>query len=215
MLFPTEPGMHALLLDGPEGKIQVNLSIPEKTQWDKIALVGHPHPLHDGTMDNKVVTSTGRAILDLHIPVIRFNFRGVGQSTGLFDHGMGEAQDMLWLLKQWRSQFPKSQIFLSGFSFGSFVAFQVAQQIDVQCLILIAPPVKRFNFDLKQIDTHPNVIFQGDNDEVVSALEVKSFADGFIPAVPIEWFVDTGHFFHGKLVQLKDVVQKWIHLCLN
>lgn len=215
MLFPKEPGMHALLLQGPAGQIQVSLSIPDEVQWDKIALVGHPHPLHDGTMDNKVVTTTGRAILALNIPVIRFNFRGVGQSTGEFSHGLGEAQDMLWILQQWRHQFPHSQIYLSGFSFGSYVAFQVAQQIDVRCLILIAPPVQRFNFDLGKITRYPDVVFQGDVDEVVAADDVKRFTEKFIPAIPMEWFAETGHFFHGKLVQLKDAVQKWILLCSN
>ena len=215
MLFPKEPGMHAMLLQGPDGTIQVSLSIPDDVQWDKVALVGHPHPLHDGTMDNKVVTTTGRAILALNIPVIRVNLRGVGQSTGQFANGLGEAQDMLWILQQWRHQFPQSKIYLSGFSFGSYVAFQVAQQIDVECLILIAPPVARFNFDLAKMKRFPDVVFQGDMDEVVAADVVEKFTKKFVPTIPMEWFAETGHFFHGKLVQLKDAVQKWILLCSN
>lgn len=215
MIFPTDSGTHALFLNGPNGLIQVGLSIPENPNWSHFALVGHPHPLFDGTMNNKVVTTTARAMLGLNMPVLRFNFRGVGQSEGVFDHGLGESADMLWILQQWQKQFINARIFLSGFSFGSYVAFRVAQQMDVHSLILIAPPVERFDFDLTQLRTRPDVIFQGDADEVVSAEQVKQFATAFSPPIPMEWFLDTGHFFHGKLVQLKQAVEKWGGACLN
>lgn len=207
-------GHHRLLIQGPKNIIEVVVSVPQQVNTQYFALIGHPHPLQEGTMDNKVVTTTGRSLLTLHFPVIRFNFRGVGQSGGVFDHGLGETDDMVYLIGLWRQAYPQAQLILSGFSFGSYVAFRTAQVVQPRCLILIAPPVHRFQYDLTAVTSAPLVIFQGDIDEVVPANDVAGFAKNFEPSVPVEWFQDTGHFFHGKLIELRDAVEKWVQKCI-
>jgi alpha/beta superfamily hydrolase len=207
-------GHHCLLVNGPQNQIEVVVSVPEQVNTDYFVLIGHPHPLQEGTMDNKVVTTTGRSLLTLQFPVIRFNFRGVGQSGGEFDHGIGETDDMVYLINLWQQAYPHAKLILAGFSFGSYVAFRAAQVVHPQCLILIAPPVHRFTYDLTQLKSLPTVIFQGDIDEVVPADEVARFAKSFDAPIPLEWFQDTGHFFHGKLIQLREAVVKWVQTCL-
>lgn len=207
-------GHHRLLIQGPKNIIEVVVSVPEQVDTKFFALIGHPHPLQEGTMDNKVVTTTGRSLLTLHFPVIRFNFRGVGQTGGEFDQGVGETEDMVYLIHLWQQAYPAAKLILSGFSFGSYVAFRAAQVVNPQCLILIAPPVHRFTYDLTQVKSLPTVIFQGDIDEVVPAQEVAQFAQSFEQPIPLEWFLDTGHFFHGKLIELREAVVKWVQRCL-
>ncbi len=207
-------GHHRLLIQGPKTQIEVVVSVPESVNTQYFSVIGHPHPLQEGTMDNKVVTTTGRTLLSINIPVIRFNFRGVGQSTGTFDHGIGETDDMVFLIHLWQKAYPNSQLILGGFSFGSYVAFRAAQITAPKFLLLIAPAVHRFTYDLTKACVYPNVIFQGDIDEVVPADEVAQFAKAFNPEIPIEWFPETGHFFHGKLVDLKDAILKWMKTCL-
>ena len=206
------PGHHELTIQGPAGNMEVVVSIPENCQEDWVALVAHPHPLQEGTMNNKVVTTTGRQLLILQIPVIRFNFRGVGASAGEFDHGIGETEDLLHIIRLWQHAFPNARWILAGFSFGSFVAFRAAQIIKPDYLLLIAPPVHRFTYELAQDVFAPTVIFQGSDDEVVPAEEVAEFAKRFNPDVAVEWFPETGHFFHGKLLDLKAAINKWIKL---
>ena len=207
-----QPGQHERLIAGPAGEMEVVISIPEHCRHDWIALVAHPHPLQEGSMHNKVVTTTAKALLHRQVPIIRFNFRGVGQSAGQFDHGIGETDDVLHLLNVWQQAYPQARIILTGFSFGSFVAFRAAQTVLPAYLLLIAPPVHRFAYQLSQDTYRPTVIFQGSDDEVVPAAEVDAFAKCFCPELPIEWFTATGHFFHGKLLDLKAAIDKWILL---
>lgn len=207
-------GHHEYLLNGPSGLIELGLSIPEYANYEYFAIVGHPHPLQEGTMNNKVVTTTAKALFFANIPVIRFNFRGVGKSQGEFDNGHGETEDMLYLIHEWRKIYPHAKLLLAGFSFGSFIAFKAAQLTQVLGLLLIAPPVFRFDFKLEQLKFVPDLILMGDNDEVVSPKDVKDFADSCSPEIEIKWFEDTGHFFHGKLIILREAVESWINLCL-
>jgi uncharacterized protein len=206
------PGHHELSIEGPAGRMEVVVSIPENCRTNWVALVAHPHPLQEGTMNNKVVTTTGRSLLNHQVPVIRFNFRGVGASDGLFDHGIGETTDLLFLVNLWQQAYPQAKWILAGFSFGSFVAFSAAQSVRPAFLVLIAPPVHRFDYELGDDVFVPTVIFQGSDDEVVPATEVALFAKRFRPEVAMEWFPETGHFFHSKLIDLKNALDKWIKL---
>ena len=207
-------GHHSLILSNHPYNIEVAVYVPENVNTNYVALVAHPHPLQEGTMDNKVVVTVARALAAINMPVIRFNFRGVGQSTGTFDKGLAETDDLIKLIKLWQTAYPQSEVYLAGFSFGSYVAFRAAQQIIPKFLLLIAPPVQRFAYHNLPTNCHPTVIFQGIDDDVVAVNEVVKFAHEFQPHIPVERFEATGHFFHGKLIALKEATQRWVKPCL-
>lgn len=202
------PGVYPLSIPGIAGNIELELTVPPSANWHYVAILGHPHSLQGGTMNNKVVTTLVRAYKELAIPSIRFNFRGVGQSDGEYDAGLGESEDMLLLSRLWRQAFPTAVVFFAGFSFGSYVAYRAAaayqQQIaNETCLITIAPPVHHYDYTEFALKSMPWVIVQGDDDEVVPAQLVYDFALQTKPVLPVLRFENTGHFFHGKLIELK------------
>ena len=195
------PGEHPMFVSGEAGQIELILTVPPQANTRFVAFLGHPHSLQGGTMNNKVVTTLARLFKELNIPSIRFNFRGVGQSAGEYNDGIGESEDMLFLTRKWRQELPDTQFIFAGFSFGSYVAYRAASQFAHQLLITIAPSVQHYNYaEFNPIPT-PWIIVQGDEDEVVPAELVVDFAAQ--AALPIIRFPGTGHFFHGKLIELK------------
>ena len=138
--FPAESG--ALLIPGPAGRLELMVDLPEPGEARAgVAIVCHPHPPDGGTLHNKVVTMTARALSELGLAAVRFNFRGVGQSEGQFDEGRGETLDLL-AVADWLSKVrPGDALWLGGFSFGSWVALKAARQLPVKQMISIAPPV--------------------------------------------------------------------------
>lgn len=204
------PGEHSLTLDGLVGPLEVVITIPEKATGTYIAILGHPHSLQGGTMNNKVVTTLVRVMKELGIPSLRFNFRGVGQTAGVFDDGIGESEDMLALASLWQQEQPQSQFIFAGFSFGSYVAYRAAARQNHALLITIAPPVHHYDYTAFNPAPTPWLIVQGEDDEVVPCAAVMDFAQHAEPTVPIIYFAHTGHFFHGQLVTLKATLLEWI-----
>lgn len=196
-------GEHAFVFNTDAGDLEGLLTVPPASHFASIAVLGHPHSLQGGTMNNKVVTTLARAFSTLGIPSLRFNFRGVGQSQGRYDDGVGESEDMLRLCARWAEEFPQSRYLFAGFSFGSYVAYRAAAQHAHDLLITIAPPVHHYDYRAYQPAPSPWVIFQGDSDEVVPAGEVMDFAAQASPPLQVSCFAETGHFFHGKLLELK------------
>ncbi|MCW0218659.1 MAG: hypothetical protein OJI67_10085, partial [Prosthecobacter sp.] len=196
------PGEHSFTFDGAAGTLEAILTQPTTLPGPYVALLGHPHSLQGGSMNNKVVTTMARAFRELNIPSLRFNFRGVGASQGVYDAGAGESEDMLALMRLWHAAFPDTRFIFAGFSFGSYVAWRAAAQSPHALLISIAPAVH--HYDYKALPApHPWCVIQGDDDEVVPAQLVLDFAAQAVPPLPIVRFAETGHFFHGKLLELK------------
>lgn len=205
-----KPGDHAFTVYGEAGLLEGQLLVPEKCHSQIVALLGHPHSLQGGTMQNKVVTTLARTCRDLGIPSIRFNFRGVGQSEGHYDHGVGEANDMLCIAKLWEQQKPDSRYIFAGFSFGSYVTARAASQWPHQLLLSIAPPVTHYDYRSLYPTIHAWHILQGEADEVCDMADVMNFASQFVPPLPVHRFANTTHFFHGKLVELRACLQQII-----
>lgn len=153
-------------------------------------------------MNNKVVTTLARAFKDLGIASIRFNFRGVGQSVGEYDAGLGESEDMLLLARDWLRAKPETQIIFAGFSFGSYVAYRAASQCKHALLITVAPSVHHYDYTEFTPAPAPWILLQGDQDEIVPISLVQDFVERF-PAIDLLTFKDTSHFFHGQLIPLK------------
>jgi uncharacterized protein len=198
-----------VMIDGPAGLLEA--SVEEGSDRDaSYALVCHPHPLFGGTMDNKVVTTVARALNACGMPTIRFNFRGVGASAGCHDDGRGETDDAAAVAAWGARRFGERTVLIAGFSFGAYVAMRLAQTLTPSRLILIAPPVGRFEFTPLVAPACPWLIVQGDADEVVDPIAVRKWADMQRPLARLIMLTGVGHFFHGHLVELRDALEKEI-----
>ena len=195
-----------IIIPGPAGNIEAMLHIPHDTAtYKQVGIICHPHPLQGGTMSNKVVTTMQRTFRELGLPTVRFNFRGVGQSAGEYDHGKGETEDLFAVIAWAKQQFPTKTILLAGFSFGSYVAFRAAHSIEnLEGLISIAPPVTYVDFNEIPLPTSTWIIVQGDEDEVIDPTAVFTWIDGLTIQPTVLHFENAGHFFHGRLVELRE-----------
>ncbi len=197
------PGEHVFVFSGEIGRLEAILSVPVSSDNRYIALLGHPHSLQGGSMNNKVVTTLARVFKELGVPSIRFNFRGVGESEGQYDAGVGEAEDMRLLAALCQQTFPGVRLVFAGFSFGSYVTYLAAVQCPNALLISIAPPVHHFDYMEFQPISDTWVIVQGDEDDVVPVENVRAFVKQASLPITLLEFANTGHFFHGKLIELK------------
>lgn len=173
-----------------------------------IVVVCHPHPLHGGTMDNKVVHTLVKAFAELGLSTLRFNFRGVGQTTGEYDKGRGESDDLQTVCQWFRHRHPRQPLWLAGFSFGSYVALRAHQKVKAEQLCLVAPPVTLYDFSKLPTVTIPWMVVQGGQDEVVDPDAVTNWLEQLSPRPYVAWFKEAGHFFHGGLIQLKSTVSR-------
>jgi len=196
------------LIDGPSGKLEIAMSeatAPERNAW---GIICHPHPLYGGTMHNKVVTTLAKTFQGMGVTTVRFNFRGVMRSEGLFDNGDGELKDLLAVIDWVQKEKNKSEIWLAGFSFGAYIAAKAATEIKVNKLVTVAPPVQHFPMkDLPPI-TSQWVLVQGELDDVVPPKEVLAWAESRDPKPVIIRFPQAGHFFHGQLGELRSQIEE-------
>ena len=205
----SKPDIRKLMLAGHAGQLEAILSIPAAGPR-AVAVVCHPHPLYGGTMDNKVVHYTSRALNDMGVATLRFNFRGVGNSQGEHDHAVGEIDDCLVAAQWMREQYPEKGLILAGFSFGAYVAARAASASDVMALISIAPAVTMYDFSRVQLSDIPWLLVQGDADEVVPPDAVRSWAVANRRITEQAWLAGAGHFFHGRLPELAGYIREWI-----
>ena len=212
-----------LMIPGPVGQLQ-SIVTPGKqldaenqetsrNGSDRVAIVCHPHSLMGGTMNNKVVHTMMRAFRDQGYRVVRFNFRGVEKSEGEYAEGIGESGDLLAVLAWVKQILPRAVISLAGFSFGSFVsartlALALEQGYDIEQLLLIAPAVENYPFeDLTEFGVPLRMIY-GDQDEVVDAGSIASWYLSVTSAKDMVCLHGAGHFFHGRLTDLKESTEK-------
>ncbi len=206
-MISKAPLKEALTIHGPAGSIEGLLEAPQGADGMRVAVLCHPHPQHQGTMMNKVVHTLSRAMNELGMPAIRFNFRGVGASEGSFAGGLGETDDALAVINWARQHYPDAELCLLGFSFGGMVAARAALSADPVQLITVAPAVSRMAKLLAGCQpVCPWLIVQGEADEVVACAEVVEWANELEPGPELVVVPDTGHFFHGRLTKLREVV---------
>lgn len=198
-----------LLLDGPCGPLEaLYLDHPQACG---VALICHPHPLFAGSMHNKVVATLQRAARDAGYATLRFNFRGVGQSAGEHAHGEGEIDDAEAVARWLLARHPGLPLTLLGFSFGSCVAACLGgrlegQGVELARLFMLAPPVERFSVDGRLPQRCPLTVIQPEADEVVTPAAVYAWSAALPRAHELLKVAECGHFFHGKLTELKELV---------
>ncbi len=201
-----------LFIQGPAGQLEAIVDHPESSNAKKaVAICCHPHPLHAGTMTNKVIYTVARAQMSLGLTAIRFNFRGVGKSEGTYGEGLGEMDDLRAVIAWAKRNYPEHKVWLSGFSFGSWISAAVAHEYDVEQLISIAPPVERGVFENMEHPYCDWLAIMGDEDEVVSFEATEDWIESLHPQP--EWIVfkGAGHFFHSRLVELRDTLEQRLH----
>jgi alpha/beta superfamily hydrolase len=172
-----------------------------------VVVVCHPHPLHGGTMHNKVVTMTERSLRELGLRTVRFNFRGVGASEGTHDDGNGELADLLAVAEWAQQASPGHVLWLAGFSFGAFIATKGARHLPVKQLITIAPPVNKYAFAALPQPDCPWLVIQGEDDDVVLAQDVVNWVDSMQDKPALVRMPAAGHFFHRKLMDLRGAIK--------
>lgn len=195
-----------LTIDGPAGRLEVLLEDRTSGPVPAFGVVCHPHPLQGGTMDNKVVFTLARALQEAGLPTLRFNYRGVGQSEGTYDEGRGETRDALAVAALGASRWPGVPVWFAGFSFGGFVAINASHQATAGAVIAISPAVGRLATFAIDGPTCPWLLVQGDADEVLDPGDVLGWAHAQVPAPEIVVMPGVSHFFHGKLVELREHV---------
>lgn len=196
-------------LQGSVGLMEGLLDLPSGAPRG-IALVAHPHPLYGGTMENKVAQTLARTFVALGYVAARINFRGVGASEGVHDHGQGETDDMALLYRHMTEQYPGLPVALSGFSFGTFVQSQLAQRLaaagtPAERLVLVGAAAGKWQMADVPADT---ILIHGEHDETIPLLAVFDWARP--QDVPVVVIPGADHFFHRKLGHIKNwVVALW------
>ncbi len=201
------PSVQRVTIAGPAGSLEGLVEDPSSGRVERFAVVCHPHPQFGGTMDNKVVHTLARTLQELGLPTVRFNFRGVGRSAGEFGDGDGETDDTLAVIDWGLARWPGAQLWLAGFSFGSYVALRASLQRATARLITVAPPVQRFDFASLGVPRCPWLVVQGDADELVDYRTVLDWTRTLHPPPTVELLPGVEHFFHGRLHELKEVVR--------
>jgi alpha/beta superfamily hydrolase len=196
-------------LTGRAGRMECQLDEPEGAPRG-IALVAHPHPLYGGTMENKVAQTLARAFVGLGYVTARFNFRGVGESEGTYDEGRGEVDDMEIMFDHMREQYPGLPVALTGFSFGTFVQAQFQQRLEAQGrpaerLVLVGAAAGKWAMPPVPADT---ILIHGELDDTITLTQVFDWARPL--DIPVTVIPGADHFFHRKLVHIKNLVaQMW------
>jgi alpha/beta superfamily hydrolase len=206
--FPLEKS-HELFIEGPLGPLQAITSYADDASEPlTIALICHPHPLKDGTMHNKVVTTAARACFNRGIHSIRFNYRGVGQSAGEYGHGKGEIEDLCAIARFAHASLPNARLIIVGFSFGCYIAAAGAEKLKPTQLITIAPAVETFDFDQIKGVKCPWLVIQGEADEIVSPTAVFEWVEKSMnDRIKLIKLPDVSHFFHGQLLVLRELLE--------
>jgi alpha/beta superfamily hydrolase len=192
---------------GPAGALECAIDSPSG-EARALAVVCHPHPLQGGTMDNKVAQTLARALVQVGCLSVRFNYRGVGASQGSWDEGRGEVDDALSVVETFRAQVAgdgAAELVLAGFSFGGYVAASAAQRLPEaqrpRRMVLVGPAVRTFDTPSVPAGT---LVIHGEHDDVVPLTATLDWARP--QSLPVTVFPGTGHFFHGQLLQLRDIV---------
>lgn len=191
---------------GPTGLLELAIDRPDGASRGT-AVIAHPHPLYGGTLTNKVVQTLARAFILAGWVAVRFNFRGVGASEGTYDEGRGELDDLLSVV---RLQAPEGPLCLAGFSFGAFVTAGAivrlhAQQRTIERAVLVGTAASRFPVPLLPVDLHQRtLVIHGEQDDTVALSSVLDWARP--QALPVLVIPGGGHFFHGQLPLLRELV---------
>jgi uncharacterized protein len=204
------PQIEQVRIPGPAGELESIVDVPRDARLDFVAVLCHPHPLYGGTMTNKVVHMLAKSFNELAMPAVRFNFRGIGNSAGVYDEGRGETADCEAVARWATQRWPGAQLVLGGFSFGGAVAIRAAAALEPAKLVTVAPAIRKVEVSSEHIPSCPWLIVQGESDELVDPSDIKQWAQALPQPPVLKCLPGVDHFFHGKLNELRDTVIQWM-----
>lgn len=191
-------------LPGPAGRLECFLKRPAAARpGGAAAVVCHPHPLFGGTMHNKVVHAASEALVRLGLPVLRFNFRGAGRSSGPHDGGRGEQDDLRTVLDEAAGRFPRAPLLVAGYSFGAFVGLGVGcLDPRVAALIGIGAPIGLYNFGFLRDCRKPLFLIQGESDPLAPLGLVLTLASMLPAGARVLPIAGANHGFDDRLEEV-------------
>ena len=200
--------IESLSLAGPAGRLEALLEEPEDIEPRLCAVVCHPHPLYGGTMHNKVVYRLARGLRRAGIVVLRFNFRGVGASSGEHGHLEGEIEDARAALAWLRERYPALPYALAGFSFGSRVVTRLGCETSGAGFLMAAGfPTRWGSPDYLETWPAPKIFIQSTNDQFGPRAELQAMYERFAAPKQLHWIESADHFFAGGLEALEEQVK--------
>lgn len=207
------PSIKSFFLTGPAGRLEALLNAGAENA-PYAALVTHPHPLYGGTMHNKVVYHAMKALHAFGIPVLRFNFRGVGGSHGQHDSGHGEVEDVRVALQWLAAEYGKPIIF-SGFSFGAAVGLRAACPDNrVAALISLGTPVaaegRSYSYEFLRECAKPKLFVSGESDEFAPSRSLKDLVEALPGPTCLVLVPQADHFFTGRLEAMRTALEEWL-----
>lgn len=206
--FPDQ--LTEFFLQGPVGPLEAISDVAERPGARRgVAVICHPNSKDGGTMRNKVVTMLERSLRESGLDTLRFNFRSAGESTGEYDNGQGESDDLAAAVAWVRKMRPDDALWLAGFSFGSYVTLRNTVKLKADALISIAPPIGRWSHETLALPACPWLVVMGEEDEVVEPQAVFDWIDNLDPPPELVRMPETGHFFHRRLMDLRGAVKHW------
>lgn len=198
-----------LFIPAAHGRLEAILKEPAG-EARGAALVAHPHPLGGGTMHNKVVYRAAAGLTEAGLVTLRFNFRGVGASTGTHDEGRGEQDDVRTALDYLAENYPNQEITFAGFSFGSRFGLEtVLDDSRVPRLISIGTPAEKYDYSFLKACTKPILFLHGDHDDIAPIAPAQKLYDSLTCEKEMIIFENCGHFFDKHLNELKEAVRDW------
>lgn len=201
------------MIPAPHGELEA-LYRPQHLQATRVALVLHPHPQFGGTMHNKVVARAAKALQEAGIEPLRFNFRGVGYSSGVYDEGRGETEDALVALDYLLAQQSQAQeVIIAGFSFGSAVGMRLGcADARVQRIIAIGAPARLHSLELLTSCAKPKLFIHGELDEIAPLAPLQELLAQVPASSPhqLVTIAGAGHFFDDQLPELMQVIQQHV-----
>jgi alpha/beta superfamily hydrolase len=192
---------------GPSGPLEARLDLPSG-DVRAVAVCGHPHPLHGGTMHTKALYQAAKGLTRVGVAALRFNFRGVGASAGTFDAGPGEKDDFRAAVTFAASRFPGLPIWAAGMSFGSWIAAAAgADDPRISLVLLVAPAVDRYDYTALAAAGKPVFIVHGEEDELIAAKDVRRFYGTLAEPKELVIIEHANHLFEGRTTLVGDAVE--------
>lgn len=218
MLTPNS-AIKSFFLNGPAGQLEALLNVGTENPTHA-AVVCHPHPMYGGTLHNKVVFHTMKALSSFGFPVLRFNFRGAGLSQGEHSNGIGEVDDVRAALDWLESEYRQPIIF-AGFSFGAAVGLRAACPDDrVRALIALGTPVapiedRSYDYEFLETCAKPKLFLSGARDQFGPRTKLQALVDSVPDPKKLVFIEGADHFFEGRLREVRETIEDWLRATLQ